>query len=94
MGGKAVTAVCSAEDGDAIVKRAIEAFNGVHILIANAGILRDKSFVAMSEKDWDDVLAVHLRCVLSPQQHHSTYPLTALRCLFQWYIQGTQTNVF
>ena len=61
-GGKAVAAVASAEDGHTIVKIALEAFGGVHILVANAGILRDKSFTAMSEKDWDDVIAVHLKC--------------------------------
>ncbi|KAG8695025.1 hypothetical protein FRC08_008112 [Ceratobasidium sp. 394] len=59
--GKAVTVVCSAEDGEAIVKGAMDAFGSVHVLIANAGILRDKSFMAMSEKEWMDVLAVHLR---------------------------------
>ncbi|VDB89806.1 unnamed protein product [Peniophora sp. CBMAI 1063] len=60
-GGKAVAAVCSAEDGEAIVKAALDAFGGVHILIANAGILRDKSFTAMTEAEWDAVIAVHLR---------------------------------
>lgn len=60
-GGKAVAAVGSVENGDAIVKQALDTFGGVHILIANAGILRDKSFTAMSEKEWDDVVAVHLR---------------------------------
>lgn len=60
-GGKAAAAVCSAEDGDTIVKIAMERFGGIHILIANAGILRDKSFTAMSEQEWDIVLAVHLR---------------------------------
>ncbi|KAI0064752.1 peroxisomal hydratase-dehydrogenase-epimerase [Artomyces pyxidatus] len=60
-GGKAAAAVCSAEDGDAIVKAALDNFGGVHILIANAGILRDKSFTAMTEAEWDAVIAVHLR---------------------------------
>ncbi|KAL1680272.1 hypothetical protein EV122DRAFT_262636 [Schizophyllum commune] len=60
-GGKAAPAVCSAEDGEAIVKVALEKFGGVHILIANAGILRDKSFTSMTEQEWDIVLAVHLR---------------------------------
>lgn len=60
-GGKAVSAVCSAEDGEALVKAAIDNFKGVHVLVANAGILRDKSFTAMTEKDWDDVIQVHLR---------------------------------
>lgn len=53
--------MCSAEDGDALVKAALDAFGGVHILVANAGILRDKSFVAMTEQEWDAVVAVHLR---------------------------------
>ena len=60
-GGKATAAVCSAEDGDALVKAALNAFGGVHILVANAGILRDKSFTAMTEQEWDAVIAVHLR---------------------------------
>ncbi|KAJ3862163.1 hypothetical protein EV359DRAFT_45739 [Lentinula novae-zelandiae] len=60
-GGKATPAVCSAEDGENIVKAALDNFGGVHILVANAGILRDKSFTAMSEQEWDIVLAVHLR---------------------------------
>ncbi|KAJ6505946.1 peroxisomal hydratase-dehydrogenase-epimerase [Mycena vulgaris] len=60
-GGKAATAVCSAEDGESIVKVAVEKFGGVHILVANAGILRDKSFQAMTEQEWDIVLAIHLR---------------------------------
>ena len=60
-GGKAIPAVCSAEDGDAIVKAALNAFGSVHVLVANAGILRDKSFTAMSEAEWDAVMAVHLR---------------------------------
>jgi multifunctional beta-oxidation protein len=60
-GGKAVPAVCSAEDGEAIVKTALDAFGGVHVLVANAGVLRDRSFTAMSEQEWDLVVAVHLR---------------------------------
>ena len=60
-GGNATAAVCSAEDGEALVKAALDVFGGVHILIANAGILRDKSFTAMTEQEWDAVIAVHLR---------------------------------
>lgn len=64
-GGKAAAAVSSAEDGEGIVKVALEKFGGVHVLIANAGILRDKSFVAMSEQEWDAVMTVHLRYALA-----------------------------
>lgn len=60
-GGKAVAAVASAEDGEKIVKVALDAFGTVHVLVANAGILRDKSFAAMTETEWDQVMAVHLR---------------------------------
>jgi NAD(P)-dependent dehydrogenase (short-subunit alcohol dehydrogenase family) len=80
-GGKAVAAICSAEDGDAIVKVAMEKFGGVHVLIANAGILRDKSFTAMTEKEWDIVLAVHLRLVFPiviRDAHHHLELLTVV----------------
>lgn len=60
-GGKAAAAVCSAEEGEKIVAVALEKFGGVHILIANAGILRDKSFQSMTKAEWDAVIAVHLR---------------------------------
>lgn len=60
-GGKAAAAVFSAEDGEAIVKTALDTFGGVHVLVANAGVLRDRSFTAMTEQEWDIVMAVHLR---------------------------------
>ncbi|KAL4064513.1 hypothetical protein J3A83DRAFT_4100984 [Scleroderma citrinum] len=60
-GGKATSVVCSAEDGEKIVKAALDTFGGVHVLIANAGVLRDRSFTAMTEQEWDTVIAVHLR---------------------------------
>lgn len=60
-GGKGVAAVCSAEEGDAIVKAGLDAFGSVHALVCNAGILRDKAFVNMTEAMWDDVIKVHLR---------------------------------
>lgn len=56
--------MCSVEDAETIVKTALAKFGAVHVLIANAGVLRDKSFTAMTEQEWDIVLAVHLRCVL------------------------------
>lgn len=64
VGGKAIAVICSAEDGDKIVQAAVEKFGTVHALVANAGILRDKSFQAMTEQEWDLVMAVHLRFVL------------------------------
>ncbi|KAI9824100.1 MAG: bifunctional hydroxyacyl-CoA dehydrogenase/enoyl-CoA hydratase fox2 [Thelocarpon impressellum] len=61
MGGKAVGVKASAEDGDAVVKAAIDAYGRVDIVINNAGILRDKAFNNMDDHLWDQVVAVHLR---------------------------------
>jgi NAD(P)-dependent dehydrogenase (short-subunit alcohol dehydrogenase family) len=36
-------------------------FGEVHVLVNNAGNLRDRMFVSLSEQDWDDVMTVHLR---------------------------------
>ncbi|KAI9692854.1 MAG: bifunctional hydroxyacyl-CoA dehydrogenase/enoyl-CoA hydratase fox2 [Bathelium mastoideum] len=60
-GGEAVGNKASAEDGDAVVKSAIDAYGRVDILINNAGILRDKAFANMDDQQFDQVLAVHLR---------------------------------
>lgn len=61
MGGEAVGVKASAEDGETVVKAAIEAYGRIDIIINNAGILRDKAFANMDDKMWDQVIAVHLR---------------------------------
>ena len=61
LGGKAVGVKASAEDGDAVIKGAIDAFGRVDIVVNNAGILRDKAFTNLDDKLWDPVLNVHLR---------------------------------
>lgn len=61
LGGKAAGVKASAEDGDAVVKAAIDAFGRVDIVINNAGILRDKSFHNMDDSLWDPVMNVHAR---------------------------------
>jgi 3-hydroxyacyl-CoA dehydrogenase/3a,7a,12a-trihydroxy-5b-cholest-24-enoyl-CoA hydratase len=60
-GGEAVANYDSVEDGDKIVKSALDAFGRVDILINNAGILRDTSFQKMSEEDWNLILKVHVQ---------------------------------
>ena len=47
----------------ALVQKAVDAFGQLDILVNNAGIVRDKPLVMMSEKEFDEVLAVNLRGV-------------------------------
>ncbi|MBU1195362.1 MAG: SDR family oxidoreductase [Proteobacteria bacterium] len=71
-GGQAVAnydSVATMAGGENIVKTAMDAFGTVDILINNAGILRDKSFMKMTEQDWDLIISVHLKgafCVTQP----------------------------
>ncbi|MEO0437525.1 MAG: SDR family NAD(P)-dependent oxidoreductase [Pseudomonadota bacterium] len=60
-GGEAVACYDSVLNGQAIVDAALEAFGTVDIVINNAGILRDKSFLKMDQQDWQTVLDVHLQ---------------------------------
>ncbi len=71
-GGKAVPnfdTVATVEGGEALVKTAVDNFGRLDILINVAGILRDRMIFNMSEQEWDDVIAVHLKghfCTTKP----------------------------
>ncbi len=63
-GGTAVPhygSVTSKEDAQGMVQTAVENFGKLDIIIANAGILRDKTFKNMTDEMWDIVIDVHLR---------------------------------
>lgn len=63
-GGKAVgvaAAVGNTETAKALVAAAIENFGRLDILVTNAGVLRDKSLLKMTDEDFDLVINVHLR---------------------------------
>ena len=62
-GGQAMAIGGSVADSDqmvAMVARAKKRWGGVHILINNAGVLRDKSFAKMTPEDFAFVIKVHL----------------------------------
>ena len=51
----------SVEDGDSVVKTAIDNFGRIDIIVNNAGILRDRTIAKTSDDDWDLVHRVHLK---------------------------------
>ncbi|MFI7584171.1 SDR family NAD(P)-dependent oxidoreductase [Kocuria sp. M1N1S27] len=63
-GGQAVAVVApvgSTETATALVQGAVDAFGRLDILVTNAGVLRDKSVLKMTDEDFDLVIQVHLR---------------------------------
>ncbi|RMH94585.1 MAG: SDR family NAD(P)-dependent oxidoreductase, partial [Calditrichaeota bacterium] len=64
QGGRAVAdmhSVAEREGAEGILHTALEAFGRVDVLVNNAGILRDRTILKMSDEEWDAVIAVHLR---------------------------------
>lgn len=63
-GGKAIANsddITRSETAQRIVDAALAAFGEVHVVVNNAGVLRDRMFVSLSEEDWDEVMRVHLK---------------------------------
>src|SRR5207245_11080970 len=64
MGGEAIANadnVADWEGGQKLINSAVEAFGDLHVLVNNAGILRDRVLVNMTEDEWDAVIHVHLK---------------------------------
>lgn len=75
-GGAAVanTDDISSWDGaKALVDQAIEVFGGLDVVVNNAGILRDRMLVNMSEEEWDSVVKVHLKGTFAVARHAAAY---------------------
>ncbi len=63
-GGEAVAnrdSVASMEGGERIIQTAVDNFGKIDILVTVAGILRDRMVFNMTEEEWDNVIAVHLK---------------------------------
>ena len=76
MGGQAIANgdnVADWEGGQRLVNAAIETFGDLDILINNAGILRDRVLVNMTESEWDAVIAVHLKGHFVPTRWAAAY---------------------
>jgi NAD(P)-dependent dehydrogenase (short-subunit alcohol dehydrogenase family) len=76
MGGQAIANhdnVATWDGGKRLVHSTIEAFGDLHVLVNNAGILRDRVLVNLSEEDWDAVINVHLKGHFVPTRHAATY---------------------
>ncbi len=76
MGGEAVVNGDNVADWDGaqrMVQQAVDAFGDLHILVNNAGILRDRVIINMTEAEWDAVIAVHLKGHFCPTRHAAAY---------------------
>jgi NAD(P)-dependent dehydrogenase (short-subunit alcohol dehydrogenase family) len=75
-GGSAVANADDVTDADGaqrMIDQAIEEFGALHILVNNAGILRDRTIVNMTDAEWDDVIKVHLRGHFMPTRAAARY---------------------
>jgi NAD(P)-dependent dehydrogenase (short-subunit alcohol dehydrogenase family) len=75
-GGKAVANgddISSWEGAQRLINTAVEAFGDFHVLVNNAGILRDRMLTNMTEEEWDAVIKVHLKGTFAPSRWAAAY---------------------
>ncbi len=75
-GGEAMMSYTNVADFDAtkeMIDDTVKEFGELNILVNNAGILRDRTLVNMTEAEWDAVLAVHLKGTFNCTKHAAAY---------------------
>lgn len=76
QGGRAVASthdVSNWDDAGKMIQVALHAFGDLHVLVNNAGIIRDRTLANMTESEWDDVIRVHLKGHAGPTHHAVAY---------------------
>ncbi len=76
MGGRAIGNGADVADWDqakAMVDEAIDTFGRLDVVVNNAGILRDRMMVNMTEEEWDSVVRVHLKGTFAPARHAAAH---------------------
>jgi NAD(P)-dependent dehydrogenase (short-subunit alcohol dehydrogenase family) len=56
-----------------LVKQTIDTFGDLHVVVNNAGVVRDRMFVSCTEQEWDAVLHVHLKGHFCVSNHACAY---------------------
>jgi NAD(P)-dependent dehydrogenase (short-subunit alcohol dehydrogenase family) len=76
MGGEAIANGDSVSDfagAERLIRSAIDDFGDLHVVINNAGILRDRMLSNMTEEEWDAVINVHLKGTFATSRHAVGY---------------------
>ncbi|MEV0701644.1 SDR family oxidoreductase [Saccharopolyspora sp. NPDC050389] len=75
-GGEAIANgddVADFEGAKRLVESTVGHFGDLHVLVNNAGILRDRMLFNMTEQEWDAVIRVHMKGTFAPLRHAAAY---------------------
>jgi NAD(P)-dependent dehydrogenase (short-subunit alcohol dehydrogenase family) len=75
-GGRAIANgddVSSTEGAGRLIQAALDEFGQLDVLVNNAGVLRDRMLVNLTDDDWDTVIRVHLRGTFCPTRQAASH---------------------